>query len=259
MSKKWKASIDRIKLELSEGSKSICTPRRITRSLAKVVNEEKPPRGNDIKISAKNKNEMDTDGSVKSPALPTGKKSRIPKISNAIERNDQQNVRKVNAREASNQNSNAKSHMSTIDLTESSMVPSNTAVMALAMILEEDEIAIPLNEITSMELKEFSSAKKLKIVEAAENLVQENCKTESSELQAARNAASDAVKGSPFRFGLTENEGRGFNFNFQISKIPTLMKLERKKENKENKSRKLFNSNISCGPRESISFNFHLQ
>lgn len=100
--------------------------------------------------------------------------------------------------------------------------------------LKRLQVKTPINGI--LKQKPMSSAKKTKVLEAVKVVINENITIEpigSAKKTPLKNGGNDAEKSSPFRFGATENKGRGFNFNL-ITNIPTWKELDKQKEQDKN-------------------------
>lgn len=105
----------------------------------------------------------------------------------------------------------------------------------------------PINGI--LKQKPMSSAKKVKVLEAAKVVIKESVTIKpsgSAKKAPSQNGGNGVEKSSPFRFGAAENKSRGFNFNLIGSKIPTWKELEKQKEQEKNtKSGNFACNNIS--------------
>lgn len=110
--------------------------------------------------------------------------------------------------------------------------------------ISEGKAKTPISGI--LKQKPMSSAKKVKVLEAAKVFIAETITSKpigSAKKAPLKSGEKDAQKSSPFRFGAPENKSRGFNFNLIGSKIPTFKELEKKKEQaKATKSGKLKNA-----------------
>lgn len=106
----------------------------------------------------------------------------------------------------------------------------------LLTTISESKSQTPITGI--LKQKSMSAAKKAKVLEAAKVIINEKNVTVTKPIGSVKktplkNGGSDAEKSSPFRFGATENKGRGFNFEL-VSKIPTWKELEKQKDQENN-------------------------